>query len=429
MSDSKHDEAIHDPRLPKLIGGRRGTRFFSIAALVERTLEQFNLEHSGGSPALREAHTAAQRYQLILDSMGYVLAVESVQVSEDEKAQIVQRVYSEVFGYGPLDTLFADPKITTISLRGSTGVAVRYGHGDLVPMGAMFDDLPHVKRVLMRLLGDAGVLYSEEMGIVETGLTIGSRPISLSIVAPPFTTVLAVDMRLHPAQALTLDDLIDDGYMTAEAAVLIRQIVQSRYGITIVGDSECGKTTLLNALLPLLPDPEQVVVVERAGEMRLPSPMTHYRAEWNGNDLPRRTFGEQIGTALNDMPACLVLDEVRSDEPLTIAPLLETVSPPRLIWSVRGAPDAKRLQSAMGMLARRAGLMMDEARVHALYERLPFVLTTARIREQLQLFSIAEWQSRIDSDYPDYVMIYRYQEGAARPTGDALARWLDTPEA
>jgi hypothetical protein len=78
------------------------------------------------------------------------------------------------------------------------------------------------------------------------------------------------------------------------------------------------------------------------------------------------------------------------------------------------------------MLARRANVEIGEELVHALYARLPFVLTVARIKERLQLFSIAEWQSRIDTDYPDYVMLYRYQEGAARPTGKTLARWLDT---
>jgi len=127
---------------------------------------------------------------------------------------------------------------------------------------------------------------------------------------------------------------------------------------------------------------------------------------------------------------CLVLDEIRSDEPRSIAPLLELEESPRQIWAIRGVPDSKRLQSALGMLARRARVGAGEAAVHALYERLPFVITVARVAERtsdgiFQLFSIAEWQSRVDTDYPDYVMLMTFVDGAARRTDATLARWLD----
>jgi hypothetical protein len=205
---------------------------------------------------------------------------------------------------------------------------------------------------------------------------------------------------------------------------LIRQIVRSKFGFIIVGEPESGKTTLLGALLKLV-DPTQCVIVERAGELSLPSGFGRLRTQWAVDEEVGITFGEQIGVGLERNPGCLVLDEVRADEPITIAPLLNHENPPRQIWTVRGVPDAKRLQSALGMLARRASPGMGETLVHALYERLPFVLTVARIKERLQLFSIAEWQSRVDTDYPDYVMLFRYEDGEARPTGNVTARWLD----
>jgi len=90
----------------------------------------------------------------------------------------------------------------------------------------------------------------------------------------------------------------------------------------------------------------------------------------------------------------------------------------------RGAPDHKRLQSALGMLARRAETGAGETLVHALYERLPFVVSVARIQGRLRLFSIAEWQSRIDTEYPDYVQLFRYDNAAARRTEAVFARWV-----
>lgn len=419
------DQSAGKRRDPQLVTGRSGTRIYSVAALRERIHDEFVAEYGDDSPALREADTPTKRLKLVLEVTDYVLAVESVQMGNTERAGLIERIYADLFGYGPLDALFLDERITTIAILGANHVAVRYGHGELVTLDPLFEDETHLRRILTRLLADAHVRWDDTLPIVEAGLTVGERPISVSVVAPPIAAFINVDIRLHPKNATSLDDLVADGWMTTDVADLLRKLLASKHGFAIVGEAESGKTTLLNALLPLLPSPETVVTVERAGELRTPAPMTRLTALWGWDDQIPITFGEQISVALDNQCDCIVLDEVRADEPLTIAPLLERDPYPRQIWTVRGVPDAKRLQSAMGMLARRAGYGQGEKLVHALYERLPFVVTVARIQERLRVFSVAEWQSRIDSDYPDYVMLRRYQDGAARPTEATLARWLD----
>jgi pilus assembly protein CpaF len=398
---------------------------YSIAALRERIEDAFLNEHPDGSPALLAADTSAKRIRLLLDVADYVLAVESVAISGDEKARLVEQIYADLFGYGPLDALFADERITTIALLGANHIAVRYGHGELITLDPAFEDEAHLRRVLTRLLADARAGWNEAVPIVETGLMVGERPVGISIVTPPISTLINADIRVHPKRAPTLSDLVADGWMIEETADFLRRLAASRYGFAIVGDIESGKTTLLNALLPYLPDHEQTILIERSSELRPPAGMRRLAAQWGWEDRLPITFGEQIGAALADQPACLILDEVRADEPETIAPLLERADVPRQIWTVRGVPDAKRLQSAMGMLARRAAIGQGERLVHALYDRLPFVITVARIQERLRVFSVAEWQSRVDSDYPDYVMLRRYQDGAARATDSAPARWVE----
>jgi Flp pilus assembly CpaF family ATPase len=422
MSDNPDHRSRRELRL---VAGRRGTRMYSIAALRERIEDAFVSEYPDGSPALLEADTSAKRIRLLLDVADYVLGVESVAISADEKARLIEQIYADLFGYGPLDALFLNERITTIAVLGANHIAVRYGHGELIALDPVFEDEAHLRRVLMRLLADARAMWNEDIPIVETGLTIGDRPVGVSIVTPPISTFINADIRVHPKRAPSLDDLVADGWMIEETADFLRRLVKSKHGFAIVGEIEAGKTTLLNALLPLLPNPDQTILVERSGELRPPAEMKRLTAKWGWEDQLPVTFGEQIGAALAAKPACLVLDEVRADEPTTIAPLLDQEDVPRQIWTVRGVPDAKRLQSAMGMLARRAAVGQGERLVHALYERLPFVITVARIQERLRVFSVAEWQSRVDSDYPDYVMLRRYQDGAARATDAVPARWVE----
>ncbi len=421
-------------REPTFVAAQLGTRRISFAALVERVEMEFYQEHGeiyheSPSPALREADTPAKRLRLVLDVANYVLAVESVMLDALERAELVKRAFSNLFGYGPLDGLLSDETITTILIEGENKIAVRHGSGEIVALPTVFDDAEHLRQIVGRLLTDAGAELRDDTPIVETGLLIGERPVRVSIVAPPLSPVLNVEIRAHPVHVRGLDDLVLAGTMSEEAAEMLRSIARSKYGFCVVGEPEAGKTVLVNAMLREVPE-APMLIVERAAELRIPLGAERLTARWKTRDELEVTFGEQIGHALEKKPACIVLDEVRSDEPTSIAPLLEIDNPPRLIWAVRSAPDAKRLQSALGMLARRAGVGQGEKLVHALYERLPYVITVARIPDKdsgeirLRLFSIAEWQSRVDTEYPDYVLLMQFRDGEARKTENTSARWL-----
>ncbi len=420
MMDDLHPDADKG-REPKLVPGRMGRRMFSMAALRERIADAFNDEVD--ADRLREANSAQKRYKLILETTDYVIAVESIQISSDDKADLMRGIYSLLFGYGSLDPLFADERVTTIALNGVDHAAVRYGNGELVSLPPLFEDEDQQQRVIERLILDAGAELRDDLPALETGLMIGGRPVSLSVVLPSIAFGFNVDIRLHPRIAPTLDHLVAQGFMTAEALTLLRALLASPYGFVIAGETETGKTTLLNALAQEISG--KVGAVERTNELRLPLDAVRFPVRWQVGETLGVSFADQINAVLASGLDCLLLDEVRSDEPEAIAPLLNAENPPRQIWVVRGAPHHKRLQSALGMLARRADLGQGEALVHALYERLPFMVTVARIRGQLQLFSIAEWQSRVDTDYPDYVMLLRYEDGRARATGTPPARWLD----
>lgn len=434
MTDPNHDDfSVEDDsqkdeteRAPKFISARPG-RLVSWNGLIERVIEEFRVEHgTNESAALQEAATAAQRRGLVRDAALYVFAVEAVQLSPVEQAQIIGTAYSELFGFGPLDPYFADEDVVTIALEGVNKISVRYGAGaDFTTLEPVFEDIHHLRRVLRRLLQQANADLQLELPVVEVGLTVEDRPVSVSVAIPPYAPELAADIRLHQPEPLTLEALTASAFMDDSAQQILQAIAQSQHGFVIVGQPESGKTTLLNAMLQLVSS-AHLTSVERAGELRLSEQAKRFVPIWPLVDQEMVSFGEQIQAALDDSPEIIVLDEVRADEPGTIAPLLQDESSVRQIWSFRGAADVKRLRSALGMLARRADPSQSEIMVQELYQRLPFVISVRRRRGSLQLGAIAEWQNT-QGAYADFVTLWEAESGVFQRTGEKPSRTLELP--
>jgi Flp pilus assembly CpaF family ATPase len=423
-----------EKRPPQLVPARPG-RAVSMFGLVERIIEQFNIEHGEGeSETFKAATTEVERRKLVRSIADYIFSVESVHLDLKEQSSIMGRAYSELFGYGPLDVLFNDKAVTTITLEGAKKAAIRYEPGsELTPQEPLFENTLHMRKTLQRMLRDAGAQLREDVPIVEVGLEIAGRHIGMTVATPPYVPELAVDIRVHPKDLPTLDRLVQSNFMTEKSRHLIEAIVKSGHGFMIVGDTESGKTTLLSILAQLLPNPADIIAVERAGELALPTGAQSLNPTWRVDDDFGITFGECIKQATEKKPQTLILDEVRADEPETIAPLLSEPDMPRQIWSFRGASDASRIRSALGMLARMSDRTQPEAMVFNLYERLPFIIMLKRRKGYLQLREIAEWQfpdnykEANEFVYADYVCLMETGLTECEPTVKRPKHYLDLP--
>lgn len=380
-----------------LFSSQRGTRMISLQALVERVVRQFELEHSDESPALVEAISRADKFKLVREVVLYVVNVESVQLNNTDLAGVIQAAFGELFGYGGLERYFSDPTITTVAVEGIDKVSVRVGHGDLTVQPPLFEDFAHLDRIFRRIVRDARAEIRSEIPYYEIGFTVDGRRVCANFVTPPAAHVLSADFRLHPLEAPTLADFTD----SAEAVALLTEIARGSDGLMVVGDAESGKTTLLGALATLT-DLGGAVAVERAGELALPDHVTRLRPQWPLGDDPGVSFGQRISEAVAAKPALLILDEVRSDDPASIAALVGDSPPQRQMWSFRGTTDPKRLAPALGILARRADpdQSTGDERAARLYERLPYVISVRRREGRLRVVRIAQWR------YPNLVTLW-----------------------
>ena len=420
---------VEERRNPKILQSVTGARI-SIEALVERIIEQFNLEHNSDSDVFLAADTRGQRMRLVSDVAKYIFAVESLQLMPDEQASIIHRVFGEIYGYGPLDPLLSDERVTTISLEGVDKASVRYGRSeDLTVLDSIFTDNFHLDDTVRRILRDARATYIEGMSFIEVGMEYDGRRVSINIAFPPFTIETTVDIRVHPKQMPSLDDLVASEFMTEDAALFLRALAKSEHGFVIVGEPESGKSTLLSALTHELPNPEKVISIERTGEFRPPEALEQLVVKWGYNSEMPIPFAEQVENAIAKSPDCIIIDEVLTDKAEAVNLPLSMDNPPRQIWAFRGGSITKRLRSAITMVAQRANPSDPEGISKAVYDRLPFVIITKRnkAKKKLELLEILEWQYPDGSDYPDLISLMEQGWEGIEVTGRTPQNVLDLP--
>lgn len=436
MTDNNHQneqpqhKPVHDRRQPKILQSVTGARI-SIEALLERMVEQFNIEHDHDSQAFKEAETRTQRMKLVSDVAKYIFAVESLQLMQGEQADIIHRVYGEIYGYGPLDPLLADERITTISLEGVDKASVRYGPSEeLTVLDSLFTDNLHLNEIVRRILRDARATYIEGMAFIEFGMTYNERKVSINIAFPPFTMETTIDIRVHPKKMPTLDDLVDSEFMSEDAVTLLRALIQSGHGMVIMGEPESGKTTLLSAMTQEMQNLGHVVTAERTGEICPPDNVTQRVVRWGFGDDEPIWYEEQVRQALQDSPHTLILDEITADQAQAIRLPLTMDNAPRQIWAFRGGTIIKRIRSAITMVAQRANPSDPNGMEQSVYQRLPFIILTKRnkAKKKLQLLEIIEWQYIDGSDYPDLISLMEQGWFGIEVSGRKPQREIDLPD-
>jgi len=236
---------------------------------------------------------------------------------------VYEALRRDVLGAGPLEPLLRLPGVTDVLVNGPDQVFVDRGAG-LEATGVRFADDESVRRLAQRLAAMAGRRLDDAEPFVDLRLPDGSR--CHAVLAPVSRPGTSISLRVPPARALTLDELVATGTVDTEGAALLRAVVESRVAFLVSGGTGSGKTTLLAALLSLVDPAERLVLVEDASELRPDHPhvvaLEGRPANVEGaGAIELRTLVRQ---ALRMRPDRLVVGEVRGAEVVDLLAALNT---------------------------------------------------------------------------------------------------------
>ena len=89
-----------------------------------------------------------------------------------------------------------------------------------------------------------------------------------AVLAPVAEPGTCVSLRVPARRSFALEGLVSAGSLPPDGAGVLRALVARRVPFLVSGGTGTGKSTLLSALLALVPAEERIVLVEDARELR-----------------------------------------------------------------------------------------------------------------------------------------------------------------
>jgi pilus assembly protein CpaF len=227
-----------------------------------------------------------------------------------------------VTGIGVIAPLLDDPDVTDVLVNAGE-IWVDRGAG-LIRHPGSAGSPAEVRRLAQRLASACGRRLDEAAPYVDAHLPDGTR---LHAVLPPVATSGPyLSLRTFRRRAFGLPDLVDAGAVSPLGAELLAGVVAARLSYLITGGTGCGKTTMLNTMLGLVPSDERIVIVEDAPEIHPDHPHAVGLAARTANveGAGTVTVRDLVRQALRMRPDRLVVGECRGAEVVDLLGALNT---------------------------------------------------------------------------------------------------------
>ena len=292
--------------------GRHSVRARIHAKLLDR-LDLTALEHLAAAQIRFELERAVQT----------LLGEETLVLSPRERDKLVDDIFHEVTGLGPLDALLSDATVSDILVNNFNEVFVER-RGVLEKVDVSFNDDAHLMRIINKIVAATGRRIDESSPMVDTRLADGSR---INAIIPPLSVRgPALSIRRFAIVPFTMETLVANGTLSEAMAQFVQATVRAKINLLIVGGTGSGKTTLLNALSGFIPHKERIITIEDAAELRLQQPhvVSLETRPPNVEGKGEVTARELVRNALRMRPDRIVVGEVRGEEVIDMLQAMNT---------------------------------------------------------------------------------------------------------
>ncbi|NYZ79644.1 type II/IV secretion system ATPase subunit, partial [Candidatus Micrarchaeota archaeon] len=252
----------------------------------------------------------------------------NIQITGDEKKKLASIVTRYTVGYGMMELLLRDRRLTDVYMDaplGSKPVYVIHSDYGSCQTNVVFTD-EEAKGIISRFRAQSGRPFDEAHPVLD--LDMADLQTRVAVIGPPLSPDgTAFALRLHKETPWTLPQFMDVKMMNATAAGLLSFLIDAQASTLVNGSRGSGKTSLLMALmLELLPS---LRILVQEDTMEIPVPAMRglgyniQRLKTQSAIAVSRTSAEvapeeALRTALRLGDSVLIVGEVRSKEALVL---------------------------------------------------------------------------------------------------------------
>ncbi len=187
----------------------------------------------------------------------------------EKPLEVIYNYFKLSSGYGPLYPLTRDPHIEEIAAS-SEDRYISIIHRKYSWYGWMSTNIAITPKLMDRLVLSLARIIGRHLSIAQPiaeGLTPEGLRLALTFGHEVSRKGSSFVIRKKPSQPITITKLIDQEVILAELAAYAWLVLELKGSILIVGGMSTGKTTLLQALLTLIPPTRRVVTIEDTPEI------------------------------------------------------------------------------------------------------------------------------------------------------------------
>src|SRR5262244_2682648 len=353
-----------------------------------------------------------------------LLSADSTALSFAERERLVNEVKDELFGLGPLEPLLADGTISDILVNSYANIYIER-RGKLEKTAIAFKDDEHLRRVIERIVSTVGRRIDEAQPMVDARLPDGSR---VNAIIPP----LAIDgpvlsIRRFGTDPLKMAQLIQNGALTREVAILFEMCVRARLNMIISGGTGAGKTTLLNALSAYIPHDERIVTIEDSAELQLQQPHT-VRFETRPQNIEGKgevTQRDLVKNALRMRPDRIIVGEVRGGEAIDMLQAMNTGHDGSLTTiHANSTRDAlARLETMIQMTGMR---LSDKAMRQQIASAVNMVIQVARLTDGTRRITSISEITGMEGEMITMQELFQFERTGIDPAGKVMGKFRHT---
>lgn len=319
-----------------------------------------------------------------------------MEISREEYFALADRLYCRKALYDSFRRL--DVLSEALDIEGVTEVMVN-GPGQIFverkgrvePFGKSFSSGEKLEDVVQQIVARVNRRVNEASPMVDARLEDGSR---VNIVLPPVALDgPVITIRRFHEKPPDMEQLINWGAISREAAVFMGQLVKAKYNIFISGGTGSGKTTFLGALAGYIDSDDRVITIEDSAELRLVHVRNLVRLETRSANQEGKyeiTIRDLIRNSLRMRPDWIIVGEIRGTEALDMLQAMATGHSGLSTGHANSAEDMIRRIEAMSMMGSDAGLPLLAVRSQ-ITSAIDILVHLGRLRDkQRKVLSISE---------------------------------------